>query len=216
MIIGVLNQKGGVGKTTMSLNIAAELARRKNRVLLIDADVQGSCLDWAAARSQLDAGPLFTCIGLPRATIHKEIVSLSQDYDHIIIDGVPRYSDITRSAIMSSDLVAIPIQPSPFDVWSAADVVKLIQEAQVYKPALQANFLINRVIAGTVIGRSLDDALESHQFKPFESRVHQRVVFAEAAMNGSALFETEGERGRATIEVSCLVSEILRKGEHNG
>jgi len=210
MIIGVLNQKGGVGKTTMSVNIAAELARRGDRVLLIDADSQGSSLDWAAARSNAGAEPIFTCIGLPRATIHKEICRLSEDYDHVIIDGVPRHSDIAKSAIMASDLVVIPIQPSPFDVWSASDVVDLIQEAQIYKPTLKANFILNRIIKGTIIGRSLEDALQSHPFTPLENRTHQRIIFAEAATNGLTLHEADGARGKATMEVSCVVDEILQ------
>ncbi len=105
MIIGVLNQKGGVGKTTLSVNIAAALAKRGARVLLIDADPQGSSLDWSAAR---EGEPLFSVVGLPRASIHKEISQVGQGYDHIIIDGPPRVTDLARSAIMASDLVLIP------------------------------------------------------------------------------------------------------------
>lgn len=87
MIISVLNQKGGVGKTTLSSNIAAQLASEGHRILLIDADPQGSSLDWSAAR---EADSLVTVVGLPRATLHKEIGKFSNDYDHIIIDGPPR------------------------------------------------------------------------------------------------------------------------------
>lgn len=77
MIVGVLNQKGGVGKTTLSVNIAAALTHSGARVLLIDADPQGSALDWSAAR---EGEPLFSVVGLPRASVHKEIGQVGQGF----------------------------------------------------------------------------------------------------------------------------------------
>lgn len=97
-------------------------------MLLIDADPQGSALDWAAARQ---ATPLFSVVGFPRPTIHKEIAQIGHGYDHIIIDGPPRVTDLARSAIMASDIVVIPVQPSTYDIWAAEEVVKLIEEARV-------------------------------------------------------------------------------------
>jgi len=116
MIIGLLNQKGGVGKTTLAVHIADALARRKKKVLLVDADPQGSALDWAASRS---SDPLFPVAGLPRPSIHKELPALAQGYEHVLIDGPPRVYEVARSAIMASDVVLIPVQPSPYDVWAA-------------------------------------------------------------------------------------------------
>lgn len=141
MIVGVLNQKGGVGKTTLSVNLAASLARGGSRVLLIDADPQGSALGWAAARQ---SDPLFSVVWLPRPTVHKEIAQIGHGYDHIIIDGPPRVTDLARSAIMASDVVLIPVQPSPYDIWAADEVVKIIDEAKVYNEKLKSAFVVNR------------------------------------------------------------------------
>jgi chromosome partitioning protein len=109
MIIGVLNQKGGVGKTTVAVNVAAVLAKH-SRVLVVDADPQGSALAWSAAR---EAPPIFPVVGLAKPTLHRDLPELSKDYSRVVIDGAPRVTDLTRSAIMASDLIVIPVQPSP-------------------------------------------------------------------------------------------------------
>ena len=205
MIIGVLNQKGGVGKTTLSVNIAAALAHGGSRVLLIDADPQGSALDWSAAR---EGEPLFSVVGLPRASVHKEIAQVGRGYDHIIIDGPPRVTDLARSAIMASDLVLIPVQPSPYDIWAADEVVKLIQEASVYKENLKSVFVVNRKISNTAIGRDVGEALASYPIPVLASTVTQRVIYAEAAAQGKAVFEIDAE-GPAKAEIAALVAELM-------
>lgn len=207
MIIGILNQKGGVGKTTLAVNLAAALQRQGGRVLLIDADPQGSALDWAAAREE---PPLFAVVGLPRATVHKEIAVIGEGYDHIVIDGPPRVTDLARSAIMASDLVLIPVQPSPYDIWAADEVVKLIAEARVYKENIKSVFVVNRKIANTAIGRDVGEALAAYPVPVLKAFVTQRVVFAEAVAQGKSIFEIDQE-GLAAKEVQAVLDELMKE-----
>lgn len=205
MIIGLLNQKGGVGKTTLAVNLAAALTLRGSRVLLIDADPQGSALDWAAAR---EGAPLFAVVGLPRPTVHKEIGVVAQGYDHVVIDGPPRVTDLARSAIMASDLVLIPVQPSPYDIWAADEVVKLIAEARVYKENLKSVFAVNRKIANTAIGRDVGEALAAYPVPVLQASITQRVVFAEAVAQGKSIFEIDPD-GPAAKEMLAVLDELM-------
>jgi chromosome partitioning protein len=206
MIIGVLNQKGGVGKTTIAVNLAAVFAKTGQRVLLVDADPQGSSLAWSAAR---DIEPLFTVVGMAKPTLHKDMPSIAADYDVVIIDGSPRVSELGRAAIMASDLVLIPVQPSPYDVWASADTVQLIKEAQQFKEKLQAVFVINRKIVNTAIGRDVVTALANFGLPVCDSALSQRVAFAESAARGLAVVEAEPQ-SEAAKEITSLARSLMK------
>lgn len=210
MIISILNQKGGVGKTTISINLAAALSLLEYRVLLIDADPQASSLDWAAKRK---ADALFTTIGINKAIIHKEIESFVRNYDYIIIDGPPRIYDVARSAIVASNLVLIPVQPSPYDVWAAAEVVDLINEVSVPLSEIKSikkAFLINRRIKNTAIGRDVSESLSSYGIDILKTNIHSRITFAESASEGLSVCEVNAN-ALAAQEINNLAKEIINK-----
>jgi chromosome partitioning protein len=205
MIITLQNQKGGVGKTTLAIHLAYALALRGARVLVVDADPQGSARDWAVARGE--ANPPFPVVGLDRPTVHRDLPAMAINFNHVVIDGPPRVSDLARSAIIASELVIIPVQPSPYDVWAAQEIADIVKEASVFKENLKSVFVINRKIVNTAIGRDVTEALTVYGLPVLRSAICQRVAFAESAASGCTVLETDID-SVATKEILALVDEL--------
>ena len=211
MILALLNQKGGVGKTTLALAIAGEWAMQGRRVILIDADPQGSALDWSEMRAREGLPRLFSVIGLARDTLHREAPALARDADLVVIDGPPRVAGLMRSALLATDMVLIPVQPSPFDGWASAEMLALISEARIYRPELVARFVLNRCGARTVLARHTAETLADHDPPALASRIGQRIAFAAAAQSGRIVRELDHE-SVAAREISALAAEVAHLG----
>jgi chromosome partitioning protein len=209
MIIALLNQKGGVGKTTLALHLAGAWANAGRRVVVIDADPQGSALDWSQQRAKEGLPRHFGVLGLARDTLHSEAPEIAHDADHVLIDGPPRVASLMRSALLAADLVLIPAQPSPFDGWASGEILRLLQEARLFRPQLVARFVLNRCGARTVIARETAQALAEHDPPVLSARVGQRVVFADAARAGRLVCEVPNG-AIAAQEITALAAEIER------
>lgn len=209
MIVALLNQKGGVGKTTLALHLAGDWARRGARITVIDADPQGSALDWSEQRAREGLPRLFGTVGLARDTLHHEAPELARSARHVVIDGPPRVAGLMRSALLAADLVLIPVQPSAFDGWGSAEILRLIEEAQFFRPQITVRFVLNRCATRTVIARETAEALVDQDPSVLRTTIGQRVVFAAAAQLGRLAFEID-VHSQAAQEVADLAAEAGR------
>lgn len=207
MIISVLNQKGGVGKTTIALSLSAYLSKNFN-VLVIDADPQSSSTNWYLSNDEEEKA-CFTVTGLSHKKIHLEIEEIKKEYDYIVIDGPPRTTEVVRSCILSSDLILIPCTPSVYDIWASQETVKLIEEALSFKDKIEYAFVINKKIVKTAIGRDAVKTLRDLKVPILKSHICQRVAFAEAAAQGKTVLDIE-PNGKSSLEIENLMKEILK------
>jgi chromosome partitioning protein len=207
MIVALLNQKGGVGKTTLALHLAGAWAAAGHSVLLVDADPQGSALDWAEQRAREGHVHRFGVVGLARETLHRELDGLARGVTHVVIDGPPRVTGIARSALVAADAVIVPVQPSPLDGWASAEMLRLIEEARIFRSSLVSRFLLNRCAPRTHMLRSTVAALAEAEPRPLDARIGQRVIFAEAIEGGRLVDELDAG-GIAAREVGAMASEI--------
>ncbi len=209
--IAVLNQKGGAGKTTLATNLAAAAHLLGMRTLLVDMDEQGSSLDWGARRAD-DTSKLATLavVKADRALTFPKLQAIGQGYELVVLDGPPRLGDVTRAAACAADVVVLPIQPGPFDLWSVGDTLKLLDAAdsirlQLERPPLRRLFALNRATAGTLITRMAEGAIG--QAGEITSVIHHRVAFPVAASHGESVLTYEPD-GAAAHEIRRLFRAV--------
>ena len=212
-VICLLNQKGGVGKTTLALNLAGAFALAGDSVLYVDADPQATALDWSAIRG--DTAPLFNLVAMPRNTLHTQLPTLSANYQWTFIDGPPLAGDVAKSAILASDLIIVPLQPSGADKWSTEKILKLIEEARFYKPDVNAVMTVNRKAVGTAIGKHFREGVEADypEFPVLNTEIGQYVAFAEALTTGRTVLEIDA-KGSAAKQIEALADEIRKVLRH--
>jgi chromosome partitioning protein len=209
MIISFVNQKGGVGKTTSAINVAASLNRRNYKIGFIDADPQGSATQWHA----LEDNNAFEIMHHPEPLAREDIQQLSQKYDYLVIDAPPAIGSITKSILDVADLSIIPLSPSSLDFWSCKKTLEMVDEAREENPELDVKLLINRRIPGTRIGRQARDLMAEFNLDILDSELCQRVAFIDAMTCGVSVMQY-APGSKAANEVENLCDEItLQKAE---
>lgn len=207
MIISVLNQKGGCGKTTISTNLAYGLKKRGIKTLLVDIDYpQNSALDW----HDLSEGKLVSCVGLTKEkSFCKDLMDFSKGYHVVVVDGAGEISNLSGLAMKISDVVLIPVTPSPYDVAASKEICDMIHDwhkvIEVDKP--RAAFIISRAIKNTRISGEIEDALKAYEFPVLKSRTSNYVLYQTSAAKGESIF-CQGESLTAS-EFNSLIEEII-------
>mgnify|MGYP003348358147 CR=1 FL=1 len=223
-VIAVANQKGGCGKTTISMNLAACFARAGYNVLLVDADPQASAMQWRNNREE-SALP-FHIQPYPFPTIHKELPAQFEraGYDVVLIDcppgaatGTDRKADITRSALLASHAVLMPVRPTPLDYQAAAIILPLLQDVSFLRKdaPLKVLLVINgRPAARTRLGSEAHQAAEAIfaaeglPISVLQTEICSRQTFAEAPAVGQAVIDY-APQSKASDELQQLAKEVL-------
>lgn len=213
-IIVIGNQKGGAGKTTVTINLAGSLGRRGYRILIVDGDEQSSVVE-IVSLAQEDAQLPASVIGLWKAgrKIHQEIKKFIDLYDYIIVDCPPSAnSPIAQSALLIADIVIVPFIPGTIDALAAPKIRDAIESAQVINPDLKAVLLLNRVESGWSVMKNVIELLPSFKMPMLRNRLNRRAPYVESPGIGNSVHQLKDRKEKiepAVKEVEKLTDEVL-------
>lgn len=206
MIISLINQKGGVGKTTTAVNLASSLARKNYRLVLVDLDPQGSATKW----HDVEGNQAFEILNRSNLFTAADLEALSTAYDYVIVDAPPAISALTRNVLAVSDVTIIPVTPSSLDIWACADTLKMAKEVREKHPGLEIKFLINRKIPGTRAGKEIRQALCQFDTGVIHTELCQRVAYVDAMKYGVSVMQF-APGSKAAQEIEQLCDEIINE-----
>ncbi|TSD83645.1 AAA family ATPase [Mycobacterium sp. KBS0706] len=212
MILALAQTKGGVGKTTLAVNLAVERATRARRdVLLVDADDQATATDFAALRSETKGGAIgYTSIQLSGAAVRSQVLALKPKYDDIIIDVGGRDTTALRAALTVAQVAVVPFQPRSFDVWTIDKVAALISEARTINPDLRAVAVINCADPQGADNDAAAEALgDSAAISFLGALIGRRKAFPNAAAAGLSVLELAHPDYKASNELRVLADHLF-------
>jgi len=212
MIILIGGEKGGTGKTTLAVNLAALRALHGRDVLLIDTDIQASASYWAQIRDEAAVTPRVACIQKFGKGLQTEVRDLATRYQDLIIDAGGRDSVELRSALVVAERAFVPIQPSQFDIWTLGRMDDLVKTAQGFNPDLRATVVISRAsthpsVSEVAEARGLLADFAHLRLSP--AVIRDRIAYRKAARNGMSVAEQKPTDPKAGEEMQALFREVF-------
>jgi len=218
VIVSFTGQKGGVGKTTLAVCLAAEATARGRRALLVDLDDQRSASQWgdaAVARQRSAPNVVAMTAGMLTAGT---LAAIAGDHDPILLDCPGRHEDVTRAALLCSDVAILPCGPGSFDAWALAASIELITRAKALRPALKAFIAIARKKPRSALSASAREDLAACGLPVLKTEIYDRVAYPEATGFGLGVTTYE-PKSPAAAELRALYDELFTpptKGARRG
>jgi chromosome partitioning protein len=205
LVVSVLNQKGGSGKTTLATNLSRTFQLDGYTVEILDADPQRTTTEWA--RLQTEGSNMPTVSTTSASSIREDVAETSSEL--VVVDGAPALDTLNVRAVKVSSLVLIPVRASGPDVWSGEGLVDLIHahhKTTGGKP--QAAFVVCQQIARTNLSSEIGEVLDAYSLPVLDGRTNHRVAYAEALSSGTTVLDMKGAT-KAAEEVHQIASECL-------
>ncbi|WP_421706712.1 ParA family partition ATPase [Algihabitans sp.] len=205
-IITVAQQKGGAGKTTLTAHLAVAYTAARKKVAVVDIDPQQSLTMWFRLREERfgDAGAGLLVNPIKGWRVRNEVERLARDHDVVLIDSPPHAETEAKIAVRSADLVVIPVQPSPMDVWATRPTLDLAAGE-----GTQVLVVLNRVPPRARLNEEMLSEVQDFGARIAKAQIGNRVVFASALSEGRSVGEVQPS-GKAAKEISALAKEILK------
>jgi chromosome partitioning protein len=209
-VFSTVHSKGGCGKSSIAINVARDLQLRGLNVCILDTDKQSTAQNWRASGGD-DLLPVF---GVDKASnLESTVKELDGAFDVAAIDGGAHLQEMHAAIIKASDLVLIPIQPSPGDIWPAETIVELVKTRQQVADSPKAAFVLNRRKQGTRLSKATEETLQQFELPVWEGTV-DRVAYAEALGKGISVVESGDEK--AAAEVELITDNVIDTLSTNG